>query len=75
MTLRSRSVHVINVAGVDPLAQDLVFARVVNELKEHLGGAGTWAWTTWWSSSDELDGDRMLPPTARIPQSGACCSS
>ncbi|MBK7349338.1 MAG: ATP-binding protein [Gemmatimonadetes bacterium] len=33
---RDRSVHVIDVAGVDPLAQDLVFARVVNKLKEHL---------------------------------------
>ena len=33
---RDRSVHVIDVAGVDPLAQDLVFARVVSKLKEHL---------------------------------------
>src|SRR3954467_9345324 len=31
-----RSVHVIDVAGLDPLAQDLVFARVVSTLREHL---------------------------------------
>lgn len=31
-----RSVHVIDVAGIDPLAQDLVFARAVSKLKEHL---------------------------------------
>jgi DNA helicase HerA-like ATPase len=33
---RDRSVHVIDVAGLDPLAQDLVFARVVSKLREHL---------------------------------------
>ena len=31
-----RSVQVIDVAGLDPLAQDLVFARVVSKLREHL---------------------------------------
>src|SRR3954447_13593729 len=31
-----RSVHVLDVAGLDPLAQDLVFARVVSKLREHL---------------------------------------
>jgi len=31
-----RSVHVIDVAALDPLAQDLVFARVVSKLREHL---------------------------------------
>jgi hypothetical protein len=31
-----RSVHVVDVAGVDPLVQDLVFARVVSRLREHL---------------------------------------
>ncbi len=31
-----RSVHVIDVAGLDSLAQDLVFARVVSRLREHL---------------------------------------
>jgi DNA helicase HerA-like ATPase len=31
-----RSVYVIDVAGLDPLAQDLVFARVVSKLREHL---------------------------------------
>jgi hypothetical protein len=31
-----RSIHVIDVAGLDPLAQDLVFARVVSKLREHL---------------------------------------
>jgi len=31
-----RSVHVVDVAGLDPLAQDLVFARVVSRLREHL---------------------------------------
>ena len=31
-----RSLHVIDVAGMDPLAQDLVFARVVSKLREHL---------------------------------------
>ena len=34
--LRDRSVTVIDVAGVDPLAQDLVFTRVVSKLREHL---------------------------------------
>jgi uncharacterized protein len=33
---QDRSVHVIDVAGLDPLAQDLVFARVVSQLREHL---------------------------------------
>ncbi len=31
-----RSVLVVDVAGLDPLAQDLVFARVVSLLREHL---------------------------------------
>src|SRR5918995_931612 len=31
-----RRVHVVDVAGLDPLAQDLVFARVVSKLREHL---------------------------------------
>jgi uncharacterized protein len=31
-----RAVYVIDVAGLDPLAQDLVFARVVSQLREHL---------------------------------------
>ena len=31
-----RSMHVVDVAGLDPLAQDLVFARVVSKLREHL---------------------------------------
>jgi hypothetical protein len=35
-TFEDRSVHVIDVAGLDPLAQDLVFARVVSKLREHL---------------------------------------
>lgn len=34
--LADRSVHVIDVAGVDPLVQDLVFARIVSKLREHL---------------------------------------
>ena len=33
---RDRSIQVIDVAGLDPLAQDLVFARVVSKLREHL---------------------------------------
>jgi DNA helicase HerA-like ATPase len=31
-----RAVYVIDVANVDPLGQDLVFARVVSKLREHL---------------------------------------
>ncbi|HEX5819861.1 MAG TPA: hypothetical protein VFY20_13325 [Gemmatimonadales bacterium] len=31
-----RGVYVVDVAGIDPLAQDLVFARVVSKLREHL---------------------------------------
>jgi hypothetical protein len=31
-----RSVHIVDVAGLDPLAQDLVFARIVSKLREHL---------------------------------------
>ena len=31
-----RSVHVVDVAGLDPLVQDLVFARVVSRLREYL---------------------------------------
>jgi hypothetical protein len=34
--LDDRGVYVIDVAGLDPLAQDLVFARVVSKLREHL---------------------------------------
>ncbi len=33
---RDRSLTVVDVAGVDPLAQDLVFARVISKLREHL---------------------------------------
>ncbi len=33
---RDRSLMVVDVAGVDPLAQDLVFARVISKLREHL---------------------------------------
>lgn len=35
-SFRDRSVTVIDVAGVDPLAQDLVFARVISRLREAL---------------------------------------
>ncbi len=31
-----RATYVVDVAGLDPLAQDLVFARVVSKLREHL---------------------------------------
>jgi uncharacterized protein len=33
---QDRSIQVIDVAGLDPLAQDLVFARIVSKLREHL---------------------------------------
>ncbi len=33
---RDRGVICVDVAGIDPLAQDLVFARVVSKLREHL---------------------------------------
>jgi hypothetical protein len=33
---RDRSVHVVDIAGVDPLAQDLVFARLIARVREHL---------------------------------------
>lgn len=33
---RDRAFHVVDVAGLDPLAQDLVFARIVSKLREHL---------------------------------------
>ena len=35
-SFRDRSMTVVDVAGVDPLAQDLVFARVISKLREHL---------------------------------------
>ncbi|MFQ5551320.1 MAG: ATP-binding protein, partial [Gemmatimonadales bacterium] len=35
-TFADRSVHVVDVAGADQLAQDLVFTRVVSKLTEHL---------------------------------------
>ena len=31
-----RSLHVVDVAGLDPTVQDLVFARIVSQLREHL---------------------------------------
>jgi DNA helicase HerA-like ATPase len=31
-----RTVYAVDLAGLDPLAQDLVFARVVSQLREHL---------------------------------------
>ena len=31
-----RGLYVVDVAGLDPLAQDLVFARIVSKLREHL---------------------------------------
>ena len=31
-----RTLYVVDVAGLDPLAQDLVFARMVSKLREHL---------------------------------------
>jgi uncharacterized protein len=33
---QDRNVYVVDVAGLDPLAQDLVFARIVSKLREHL---------------------------------------
>jgi hypothetical protein len=33
---QDRHVYVVDVAGLDPLAQDLVFARIVSQLREHL---------------------------------------
>lgn len=33
---KDRGLYVIDVAGLDPLAQDLVFARIVSKLREHL---------------------------------------
>jgi DNA helicase HerA-like ATPase len=35
-TMADRSIHVVDVAGLDPLIQDLVFARIVSKLREHL---------------------------------------
>jgi hypothetical protein len=35
-SFEDRGVYVVDVAGLDPLAQDLVFARVVSKLREHL---------------------------------------
>ncbi len=35
-----RAVYVVDVANVDPLGQDLVFARVVSKLREHLERRG-----------------------------------
>ena len=35
-TFADRSVHVVDVAGLDPLAQDLAFARIVSKLREQL---------------------------------------
>ncbi|HXI34447.1 MAG TPA: hypothetical protein VNH63_10225 [Gemmatimonadales bacterium] len=34
--IEDRAVYVIDIANVDPLGQDLVFARVVSQLREHL---------------------------------------
>jgi DNA helicase HerA-like ATPase len=31
-----RTIYAVDVAGLDPLAQDLVFARIVSKLREHL---------------------------------------
>ena len=33
---KDRGLYVVDVAGLDPLAQDLVFARIVSRLREHL---------------------------------------
>src|SRR6185295_917572 len=33
---QDRGLYVVDVAGLDPLAQDLVFARLVSRLREHL---------------------------------------
>lgn len=33
---QDRGIYVVDVAGLDPLAQDLVFARIVSKLREHL---------------------------------------
>ncbi len=35
-SFEDRTVYVVDVANVDPLGQDLVFARVVSKLREHL---------------------------------------
>ena len=35
-SLEDRAVYVVDIANVDPLGQDLVFARVVSKLREHL---------------------------------------
>ncbi len=33
---QDRTIYAVDVAGLDPLAQDLVFARIVSQLREHL---------------------------------------
>jgi len=35
-SFEDRGLYVVDVAGLDPLAQDLVFARIVSRLREHL---------------------------------------
>ena len=35
-SFEDRGLYVVDVAGIDPLAQDLVFARIVSKLREHL---------------------------------------
>jgi hypothetical protein len=35
-SFEDRGLYVVDVAGIDPLAQDLVFARIVSRLREHL---------------------------------------
>ena len=35
-SFEDRGLYVVDVAGLDPLAQDLVFARIVSKLREHL---------------------------------------
>ena len=35
-SFQDRGLYVVDVAGLDPLAQDLVFARLVSRLREHL---------------------------------------
>jgi hypothetical protein len=64
-----RSVHVIDVAGLDPLVQDLVFARIVSKLREHLErrDLGVDHVVVF---VDELN--KYAP--ARTPMSAGCCS-
>ena len=70
--LRGPEVYVVDVANLEEDAQDLIFARVVSKLREHLERRDSVSstWSCSWTSSTST-----RRPMGRTPTCGRCCST